>query len=69
MILLKVLKPTNIINEKEMCQQGDDPWAMLYDENSSKEMFKMTVEEFGTTMNVDLEGTLERINPILYTGK
>eukprot|EP00092_Neocalanus_flemingeri_P011022 GFUD01011867.1.p1 GENE.GFUD01011867.1~~GFUD01011867.1.p1 ORF type:complete len:154 (-),score=18.78 GFUD01011867.1:1141-1602(-) len=43
-------------------------WTNLYDANRTKEMFNMTVEWFGRDLTVYLDGTLERFNPMRYTG-
>ena len=66
---MKVLKPQKIFPLKqEPTDQLVNPWNDLYGVNTIKEMFGITVEEDGRNLTVHVEGTLERINPLRYTG-
>jgi len=65
----EVLKPQKIFPmKKEPTDQLVNPWNDLYGVNTIKEMFGITVEEDGRNLTVHVEGTLERINPLRYTG-
>ena len=67
---MQALKPQKIVPMKqEPMDQQVNPWNDLYGVNTIKEMFGITVEEEGRNLTVYVEGTLERINPLRYTGK
>eukprot|EP00092_Neocalanus_flemingeri_P031706 GFUD01034440.1.p1 GENE.GFUD01034440.1~~GFUD01034440.1.p1 ORF type:complete len:153 (+),score=30.84 GFUD01034440.1:139-597(+) len=65
----EVMKPQTIIAMKKHEQHEVNPWSDLYDVNITKEIFNITVEEFGLNMTVYVQGTLERCNPANYTGQ
>eukprot|EP00092_Neocalanus_flemingeri_P063891 GFUD01077394.1.p1 GENE.GFUD01077394.1~~GFUD01077394.1.p1 ORF type:complete len:150 (-),score=23.92 GFUD01077394.1:25-474(-) len=64
----EVMKPQTIIAMKKHDQHEVNPWSDLYDVNSIKAMFNITVE-FGLDMTVFVQGTFERCNPADYKGQ